>query len=51
MSGTGIEKVAALLAARVADRVAEALMKTGFDKQLAKELLRSFAEQVEKTGL
>ena len=28
----------------------EALMKAGFDKQFARALLRSFEEQVEKTG-
>ena len=43
MSGTGIEKVA--------DRVAEALIRAGFDKQFVNALLRSFEEQVEKTGL
>jgi hypothetical protein len=49
-SGTGIEKVADLLVDRVANRVVEALMKAGFDKQFASALLRSFEEQVEKTG-
>jgi hypothetical protein len=32
----------------LADRVVEALMKAGFDKQFANALLRSFEEQVEK---
>ena len=49
-SGTGIEKVADLLVDRVANRVVESLMKAGFDKQFASALLRSFEEQVEKTG-
>ena len=39
-----MEKVAALLA----DRVAKALMRAGFDKQLAEALLRAFREQVEE---
>ena len=43
-----MEKVAALLANRVADRVVEALMRAGFDKQLAEALLRAFREQVEE---
>jgi hypothetical protein len=51
MSGTSIEKVAALLADRLADKVVGALMKAGFDKQFVNALLRSFEEQVEKTGL
>ena len=36
MFGTGIEKVGALLADMVADKVVEALMKAGFDKGLTK---------------
>lgn len=45
-----IEKVAALLADRVADRVVEALMKAGFDKQFANSLLEAFKKQVEEEG-
>jgi hypothetical protein len=45
-----VERVAALLADRVADRVVEALMKAGFDKQFGEALLRSFKEEVEKQG-
>jgi len=48
MSGTGIEKVAALLAERVADKVVGALMKAGFDKEFANTLLRVFKEQIEE---
>ena len=47
MSGTGIEKVAALLADRVADKVAGALMKAGFDREFAHTLLRAFKEQID----
>ncbi len=35
-----MERVAALLADRVADRVVEALMRAGFDKQFVGSLLR-----------
>jgi hypothetical protein len=45
-----MERVAGLLADRVADRVVGALMKAGFDKQFADALLRSFKEEVEKRG-
>jgi hypothetical protein len=48
MSGTGIEKAAALLAERVADKVAGSLMKAGFDKEFANTLLRAFHEQIEE---
>ena len=51
MLGTDIEKMSALLADRVADKVVGALMKAGFDKQFVNALLRSFEEQAEKTGL
>jgi len=50
VAGSAIERVASLLADRVADRVVAALMKAGFDKQFAQALLRSFEEQVEKSG-
>jgi len=43
MSGTGIEKVAALLANRVADKLAGALMKAGFDQEFAHTLLEDFS--------
>jgi hypothetical protein len=45
-----LERVAALLADRVADRVVESLMKAGFDKQFAEALLKSFKEEAEKQG-
>ncbi|MBE0415112.1 MAG: hypothetical protein IBX36_01025 [Dehalococcoidia bacterium] len=45
-----MEKVAALLADRVADRVVEALMKAGFDKQFANSLLEVLKKQVEEEG-
>ena len=45
-----MERVAMLLADRVADRVVQALMKAGFDKQFAEALLRAFKEEVEKRG-
>ena len=48
MSGTGIEKVAALLADRVADKVVGALMKAGFDREFAHTLLKAFQEQIEE---
>jgi hypothetical protein len=48
MFGTSIEKVAALLADRVADKVVEALMKAGFDKEFLNNLLRAFKEQSEE---
>ncbi len=51
MSRTGIEKAAAWLADRVANKVAGALMKAGFDREFAHTLLRAFKEQIEKTGL
>lgn len=43
-----MERVAALLADSVADRVVDALMKGGFDKQFADALLRILKEQVEE---
>jgi hypothetical protein len=45
-----MEEVAALLADRVADKVVEALMKAGFDKQFGEALLKSFKEEVDKQG-
>jgi len=45
-----MERVAMLLADRVADGVVEALMKAGFGKQFADALLRAFKEEVEKRG-
>ena len=42
-----MERVAMLLAERVADRVVEALMKAGFDKRFAEALLRAFKEEAE----
>jgi len=47
MSGTGIEKAVALLAERVAAKVAGALMKAGFDREFAGAVLRALKEQVE----
>ena len=44
-----MERVAALLADRVADRVVGALMKASFDRHFADALLRAFKEQVEET--
>ena len=43
-----MEKVAASLADRVADRVGDALMKAGFDKQPADALLRTLKEKAEE---
>ena len=48
MSGTGIEKAAALLAERAATKVAVALMKAGFDREFAHTLLRAFKEQIDE---
>ncbi len=45
-----MERVAALLADRIADRVVDALMKAGFDKQFGGSLLRHFKEEVEGRG-
>ena len=45
-----VERVAGLLADRVADRVVTALMSAGFDKQFAQALLRSFEEQVKDSA-
>ena len=42
-----MEQVATLLAERVADRVVDALMKAGFEKQFATKILEAFKEQVE----
>jgi len=43
-----MERVASLLAERVADRVVMALMNAGFDKKFANELLRSMKEEAER---
>ena len=45
-----MERVAALLADRIADRVVDVLMKAGFDKQFSDSLLRRFKEEVEGRG-
>jgi len=45
-----IEKVATLLADRVADKVAGALMKAGFDKKFASSLLATFKAAVKEEG-
>ena len=45
-----VERVASLLADRVAGRVVTALMSAGFDKQFAQALLRSFEEQVKDSA-
>jgi len=50
MADLAMERVAMLLADSVADRVVEALMKAGFDKQFAEALLRAFKEEAEKRG-
>jgi hypothetical protein len=42
-----MQRVAALLAERVADRVVEALMKAGFDKQFADGILKALQREVE----
>jgi len=44
-----MERVAALLADRVADREVEALMRAGFDKQFADSLLRALREETERS--
>ena len=49
VAGLAMERVAALLADRVADRVVEALMKAGFDKQFADSLLRALREEAERS--
>ena len=46
MADLAMERVAMLLA----DRVVEALMKAGFDKQFAEALFRAFKEEAEKRG-
>ena len=45
-----MERVAALLADRVADRVVQALLEAGFDKQFAASLLKAIKEEVERAG-
>jgi len=45
-----MEPVAALLADRVADRVVQALLEAGFDKQFAASLVKAMKEEVEKGG-
>ncbi|GAI56201.1 unnamed protein product, partial [marine sediment metagenome] len=45
-----MERVAALLADRVADRVVQALLEAGFDKQFAASLLKAMKEEVERAG-
>ena len=45
-----MERVAALLADRITDRVLDALMKAGFDKQFSDSLLRRFKEEVGDGG-
>jgi len=42
-----MERVAALLAERVADRVVDALMKAGFDKQFADKILEILKKEAE----
>lgn len=44
-----MERVAALLADRVADRVVQALMNAGFDKQFATSLLQALQKEVKET--
>ena len=48
VAGLAMERVAALLADRVADRVVEALMRAGFDKQFADSLIRALREEAER---
>jgi len=43
-----MQKVAALLADRVADRVVDALMRAGFNKQFADALLKALQQQAGK---
>lgn len=51
VASLAVERVAALLADRVADRVVEALMNAGFDKkQFASSLLQALEKQVKETG-
>jgi len=45
-----MQRVAALLADRVADRVVQALLEAGFDKQFAASLLKAMKEQAERAG-
>lgn len=45
-----MERVAPLWAERIADRVVDALMKAGFDKQFGNSSLRRFKEEVEGRG-
>lgn len=42
------ERLAALLAKRVADRVADSLMKAGFNKELAASMLRALEKKVKE---
>ena len=49
VASLAMERVAALLADRVADRVVEALMKAGFDKQFADSLIRALREEAERS--
>jgi hypothetical protein len=44
-----MQRVASLLADRVADRVVTALMEAGFDRQFADSLLRAGQREVEET--
>ena len=50
VAGLAMERVALLLADRIADGVVDALMKAGFDKQSGNSLLRRFKEEVEGRG-
>lgn len=47
---SAVERVAGLLADRVADKVVTALMSAGFDKKVAQSLLRSFEEQLKDSA-
>lgn len=49
VAGLAMQRVSALLADRVADRVVEALMRAGFDKQFADSLLRALTEEAERS--
>ena len=48
VSRLAMERVASLLAERVADGVVMALMNAGFDKKFANELLRAVKEEAER---
>jgi len=48
VGGLAMERIASLLAERVADRVVKALMDAGFDQQFATRLLLALKKELEE---